>query len=113
MLARLEDLEAAEVGLQRLRDPDRAVGLLSLLQDRDQGAPDRQPGAVQGGGEAARDDQADTERAGLPHGERNEAGRGSQVSPEPAFTAHGRGPGRGRGPREGHRRRHLIPLSGV
>ena len=37
----------ADEGAERLRDPDAAVLLLVLLEDRDQRAPDRQPGAVE------------------------------------------------------------------
>src|SRR5471032_2562516 len=42
-----DDLEPAHVGAQRLRHCDAAVRLLVVLQDRDQRAPDGEPGAVQ------------------------------------------------------------------
>src|SRR3954463_8059314 len=44
----LEDLTALEVGLERLRDADRAVGLLVGLEDRHDRAGDRDQGAVEG-----------------------------------------------------------------
>ena len=43
----LDLLEAAHVGDERVGDDDRAVGLLVVLQDRDQRAPDREAGAVE------------------------------------------------------------------
>src|SRR5690349_20645643 len=45
----LQDLAAAQVRLQRRRDAHRAVGLLVGLEDRHDGARDRDEGAVQRG----------------------------------------------------------------
>src|ERR1700761_3346262 len=47
-------LETGHIGAQHFGNDDRAVGLLIVLQHRDQGAPDRQARAVQRMEEAGR-----------------------------------------------------------
>src|SRR5437762_2217399 len=44
----LDDLLASHIGLQHRRERHGAVVPLEVLQDRDQGAPDRKTGAVEG-----------------------------------------------------------------
>src|ERR1700731_4965212 len=43
-----DDLQASHIGLQYRGKRHRAIVPLEILQDRDQGAPDRETGAVEG-----------------------------------------------------------------
>src|SRR5688572_26982038 len=80
----------ARVGAERLRDPHRAVGLLVVLEQRDQRARDRHGGAVERVDElvllAALSPEARLEAAGLEIGAVRRAGH---LAPVAALAAPG------------------------
>src|SRR3954452_18187906 len=88
LMHRLEDLEAVHVGAQRLRERDRAVGVLVGLQDRHDRARDRAERAVEGRDRrgALGEPAADVEATGL---ELGAVGGGGEL----AVAALGRYPG--------------------